>query len=294
MAFDHKAFAKEVGMADDDISALDALFGKYPSAAMKIDSVLTSQVEARLKPLQDQITTKQAELDEQFTALSSIRAGDGDAIAKAEERIEKLSAQMATLTERTRKVGREAGIDVEPLLADLTTPAVRVETRPDLTSFNRDEVFGHANKMAFSALENSALLEDLAAEHARLFPGQTFSRVELLADLKTSVQRTQNTNLTLKDVFDKKFNVEARREEMREAAVVAREKAAEDRGRKAAVDEMALRGPDQQPTTFQRSPVFAKLGEGADHVQVQGVPEAVQAAVLDFRQRVAARQQKTA
>jgi hypothetical protein len=283
MAFDYKNFAKDIGMAAEDETAMDALFAKYPGAATKIESVLTAQVEARLTPLKTEIETKQRDLDAQFETLAAIRTGDSDAVAAAEKRIELLSGQMATLQERVRGVARQAGIDPETVLKDLETKAPVVVT-PKTNDFDPSKISTAINLGALNALEQAAIIEDLRAEHASLFPGKPFNGFELIQTLKDTVKRTGNTNLGLRDVFESKFNVSARRDELREQEVQQRIKDAVDKAKTEVNDANALRGSGDGVPHFTGSPLLESLRpkDGAPAV-VNGVPAGVAAAVANYR-----------
>jgi len=297
MAFDVAKFANEISLPDDIKTSLLGLFEKDPSVVTKLESVFTREVDSRLSPLQTALDAKQRDLDAQFETLASIRGRDSDDFDKLQKQVEKTVAERAVLETRLRKVAAENGIDPEPLLKDITTEAARVETKVEST-FDRDKLFAEvdkrANVMGLSAFENAALMEDLATEHQTLF-GKPMSRVELIATLKETVKRTGNTNLGLRDVFEQKYNVAARREEIREADVQKRIDAAVAAAKTAQADELALRSQSTAPTQFhQESPIFAAVlkdekGNPAPVRVGNEVPEAVRAAMADFAKRRAAR-----
>jgi archaellum component FlaD/FlaE len=127
-------------------------------------------------------------------------------------------------------------------------------------------------------------MEDLADEHRTLF-GKPMSRVELVSALQEEVKRTGNGNIGLREVFEKKFNVAGKREEVREAEVQRRITDAVKARETAMADEYALRSTNQP--AFQNdnpSPIFASLRkEGDKPTHVAGVPEAVVASIAAFR-----------
>jgi hypothetical protein len=296
MAFDPKVFASELGLSDEDKTALFGLFEKNPAVAGKLESVFTREVDARLSPLQTQLETKQRDLDAQFETLASIRGNDGEAIAAAEKRIEKLASERAILENRFRSVATQNGLDADALLKDITTEAAHVVPEVKPLAFDPAKLLADANRSALSAFENAALMEDLASEHMQLF-GKPMSRVELIGALKDTVKRTGNVNLGLRDVFETKFNVQAKRDELREVDVQKRIDAAVATAKTAQADEFALRGSSATPTSFNHapSPIFGSVAKddkgnpiAAVHVQ-SDVPEGVRAAMADFQRRVAAR-----
>ena len=293
--FDYKAFARELGMASEDQSALDALFGKYPDAPSKIDSVLTAQVEARVQPLQAEIAKKQGELDEQFTVLGSIRSGDAKAVEDAEKRIELLSGQMATLTERVKRVARETGVDADTLLKDLLPVASVDPPRQEPNALDPSRIEAAMNAKTWLGVVNTAILEDLVDEHRALFPGQTFNRSAFLKDYQDTLARTNNGNLSLRDVFDKKFNVQARRDEMAEQKVQQRIQEAVQRKVTEMNDEIALRGNPMPEMRVQSATQLDGLLRSKDSTaHVAQLPDGVSAAIIDIRKRRAERLAKSA
>ena len=289
---DYKKFADDLGLADEDKTALLALFEKKPDVVGKVESFLDTQVQAKLTPLQTELATKQKDLDAQFETLASIRGGDEQAIAAAEKKIETLASQSAILQERLRRVATDAGLNAEDILKDLsleTKPVVKptVET----PAFDSAKFLGEANRAALSAFENAALMEDLAQEHQTLF-GKPMSRVELIAALKDTVKRTGNPNIGLRDIFEQKFNVTAKREEIREADVQRRIADAVKARETSLNDEFALRqtqqGVPQRPAE-ERSPILATLQDKDKPAHIGGLPEAVVASIADYRKRMSER-----
>lgn len=286
MAFDHKIFANELGMSEEDRTALDALFVKYPSAGTKIDGVLTAQVEARLTPLQQAIEVKQRELDAQFDTLATVRTGDSETLDRLQHQFEKTTGERAVLEARFRKVAAESGLNADELLKDLTPAEPAPKAAKTTETFGRDDIMALSNIAALSAFENAALLEDLAAEHQTLF-GKPMSRADLIQTLREDVKKTQNPNLGLRDVFERKFNVAAKREELNEAAVQKRINDAVSARETSLRDEMALRSSSAAPTNPNHapSPIFAGVGDSAKPVAIKGIDPGVSAAILDFRKR---------
>ena len=286
MAFNYEAFAKDIGMADEDRTALDALFGKYPKAVTQLESYIGSELETRMKPLQEEFTTKQRDLDAQFETLANVRGGDAQAIEAAEKKAEKLASDMAVLKSRMERMGTDAGIDVSPYLKDIVigAPPVPDPKKVDPPAFDPAKFMNDANRIGLSAFENSALLEDLAAEHRHLF-GKEMSRVELIQTLKDTVKRTGNPNLGLRDVFEQKFDVAKRKAELNEEGVQARIKAEVEKATTAVRDELALRGPTGETRVFNGSPAFALLTKDQKPTVINGQNEGVREAVREWTQR---------
>ncbi len=286
MAFDVKNFAAELGLPDEGKAALFGLFEKHPAALGKLESVFTREIDSRLTPLKTELETKQRDLDAQFETLASIRSTDSDAFDRLQKQMEKTASEKAVLETRFRKVATENGLDAEALLKDITSEAVVVPPKSTVeTPIDVNKILGQANLAALNAFEQSALLEDLAAEHQNLF-GKPMSRAELIGALKETVKRTGNTNLGLRDVFEQKYNVAAKREELREADVQRRIEQAVSTAKTAMADEMALRPGSASPTSSSNpSPIFGAIKpiEGQPPVHVQGLPEGVVASMAAYR-----------
>ena len=290
MPFDPLAFATDLGLSDDDKTALAGLFGKYGDLTTKVDSLFDRQIQSRLDPLKADLETKQRELDAQFDTLASIRQGDEQAIATAEKRIETLASQQAALQERLRRVATEAGIDADAVLKDLHLESVKPEAKAVVESPQIDttKILGEANRLAFIALSSAVFVEDLADEYRTLF-GKPMPRGELISALQDKVKKTGNPNIGLRDVFDEKFNVSAKREEIREAEVQRRIETAVAAAKTAVLDEQALRvtQPGQIPA-HPSSPIFTAI-KSDEPRHVAGLDPAVVASIADYRARQSAR-----
>jgi len=285
MSFDLNKFVSDLQMTPEDKAGLEALFGKYPTAPTVIDSAVTAEVDARLTPLRTQLESKQADLDAQFETLASIRNKDSEAYDQAVAKAEKLSGDMAVLKARIQRIGTDTGVDVEPYLKDLTVP----EPKPsgngnsDQPAFDPAKFMAEANRAALNAFTSAAEMEDLAQEHQTLF-GKPLSRVELIGALRETVKRTGNGNLGLRDVWEQKYNVGAKRSEQAEADVQRRITEAVKKRETELADEAALRGTSGDPVAppFVGSPALAALTKDQKPRTVGGVSERVASAIADY------------
>jgi hypothetical protein len=284
MAFDPSSFASELGMSAEDKAALDALFGKYPTAVTKLESVLASEVETRLNPLKTELEAKQKDLDAQFETLASIRGNDQGAIDAAEKRAEKLASEVAVLTARMRRVGSETGVDVEPYLKDLAeAPPAKKEPVANL-EFDPNAIIAQANRIGLTSLRASAELRNLEREHEKLFPNEPFDGLKLLEDLQERVKRTGNQNIGFREVWESKYNVPAKRAEQTEAEVQRRIAEAVQKKEIELNDAAALRGTTgQEPApAFVGSPAFSALTKDQKPRTINGVPDIVASAIADY------------
>jgi hypothetical protein len=282
MAFDYKNFADQLGLKDEDKTALFGLFEKNPEVIGKLEGLLSTQVSTQLAPLKAELEAKQRDLDSQFDVLSSIRGNDATAIAAAEARIEKLSSQVAVTTERLRRVATDNGLNADDILKDLALAPLPEKKTVDASAYDETKVLSAVNRSALAAFQNSVLMEDLADEHRTLF-GKPMSRVELVNALQEEVKRTGNGNIGLREVFEKKFNVAGKREELREADTQRRIEDARKAERTAMADEYALRSTNQPlPQNENPSPIFTALKTDKP-THVAGVPEAVVASIASYR-----------
>ena len=295
--FDVATFLNEIGLPADDQTGVLALFGKHPDVAAKIEARLNA-VPASVTTLQNELAAKKAQLDTEWETLASIRAGDSEAIGKAEQRIEKLASANAVLEARLRKTAGDAGIDPEPLLKDLTAPVVVPEKKVDSTmTFDRTAMLQETGAQAWTALTNAALLQDIAAEHQALFGKPLTNSAALLVELRTEVKKTGDPSITLKQVWEKTHNVEAKRKEILTADIEKQKTEAYERGKREATDAAALRtapiylGEEGRP----RSQIFEALAANKETpVQIQGVNPTVLASIADYRKRMSEQKAKTA
>lgn len=285
MSFNVKEFLTEIGLPEEDQVAALALFGKHPDAAQKIEAKFSSAMSAA-EALRVEVEANKARLDAEWETLAGIRSGDAEAVEKANKEIERLTTRAAALELRFRNTAASAGINADEALKDLGAAPV-VERKVDTTmTFDEAALLKKTGAQAWTAFTQSALVEDIAAEHQELFGKPLRNRVELLSKYHDEVKRTGNPNLTVRDIWEKENNVQAKRGEIAEAGIQARITAAVEQAKREATDAAALRTLPPEVTRFEHSPVLAQLTPKSPEgtvVRTNGISEGVQAAIAGFR-----------
>lgn len=289
MAFDYSKFATDIGMSAEDKAALDGLFGKYATAATKIDEFVSAEVASRLTPLQADLDQKKADLDAQFETLELVRSGDSTKLDEALAEVEKAKAKVAVAEERIKRVATDAGLDPTPFLKDLAMAQPTEPAKPTAPAgVDLAKLAQQSGLQAWNALNSAAELQDIAQEHFALFKTPLTNSRELLTKLADRVKRTGNNQLGLRDIWTDEYKVEAKREELRTAEVTAKVNEAYERGKREAADAAALgTAQGQEPPQFRpTSPIHAALDKDAKPTMVNGVPEGVAAAMKTYRSLV--------
>lgn len=289
MAFDHKAFATQLGMSAEDQVALDALFGKYPDAPTKIESLLSTQIETALAPAKADLAKKEADLNAQFETLSSLRGADSATLDAAKKRAEDAAVALTRAQERIKALATDYGLNPDDYLKDLGAPVV---TKPPVdtsmaSSFDPKELLAQAGRNAWNALRESAHLSDIARKHERLYGKPLDNTVDLLDKLQEAVKRTGNPNLTLDEIWRREYKVDERENELREADVQKRIEEAVAKDRTARADAVALgTSHNVLPAEGFRSPIFTTLDKEKKLPEAARVNQNVLAFAKTFREEL--------
>lgn len=195
---------QESGLSDEEIKGLEAVggFAKLRTGLMKVLG-LSEQA------LKDKIEAENARLDfemrYQNEFIPEMRKVTQDSLRAQAE---------AAAAQAALKAAREYGIVPEPEkpAIDPNAPPPRAPGSPDPNGLTREDL----DRFSRSQSNTLITLNDLNAEHFRLF-GQPLGNTQELVD-ETQRQRTLgNKNFSLKQAWEAKHNVSAKREEIAKA-----------------------------------------------------------------------------
>jgi hypothetical protein len=194
---------QESGLTDDELKAMEAVAGHTKFVGM-LQKIIVSNENA----MKDKSAAEQARLDfenrYQNEFIPEMRKVTQDSLRAQGE----LAAAQARL-----KAAQEYGIVPEPTVQPTSTvEPPRAPGSPDPNQMSRDEF----NRFSQQQSNTIIALNDLNAEHFRLF-GQPLGDTQALVDEATRQRNLGNKSFTLKQAWETKHNVAAKREELSKA-----------------------------------------------------------------------------
>lgn len=194
---------QESGLTDDELKTYETILGdaKFKTMLKKVIDANTALSAAKTKA--------EGEL-EQFTTRynSEFVPALRDAAQQAIDADAKRAAAEAKLQK-----AKELGIVIgdEPTKVDPVQP--RAPGSPDPNSITRDDFTRFSNAQSDTILA----LQDLNAEHFSLFGSPLGGTQDLVSEVRRQ-QLLGNKSFTLKNAWESKFNVAAKRDELKAAA----------------------------------------------------------------------------
>lgn len=194
---------QESGLTDDELKTYETILGdtKFKSMLKKVIDANTAISAAKTKA--------ETEL-EQFTTRynSEFVPALRDAAQQAIDADAKRAAAEAKLQK-----AKELGIVIGDESAENKSEPARAPGSPDPNSITRDDFTRFSNAQANTVMA----LQDLNAEHFSLFNAPLGGTQELVAEVNRQ-HLLGNKGFTLKNAWEQKFNVSAKREEIAAAA----------------------------------------------------------------------------
>jgi hypothetical protein len=197
----------------------------------------------------------------------------GEAITKAQQqRMEKAEADVLRLTQAVQRTADQYGFDATSVIGAAAPPQAPMQTTPpppsiDTSKFVERDALGNV----VDAMVNLAPeLMVIAQEHQEL-TGTRLDPRTLIAELRTRAQTKGNRkSLDIRDIWSEMHDVPAKRAEADRAKYEADIKAAEERGRVAALSQQAVPGA---PSPGRVSPAFM-TPSGGTRTSVLNRPQA--------------------
>lgn len=274
MAFDTKAWLKEIGFDDAAIAELAPKFEPMAAALEKgqLRQSDYSKMADALKKDREALTAEQTKLQEANDALSAEMATWAQLTAEGKQASEKQIADLraaqdsvAKLTDTVKSLATKAGVDPTKALEGVV-PATPPATPPggpavppdfDPTKFMPAEA---AATLANLSITMPAELAAIAHEHHEL-TGEWVDPRKIVTEIQTRAQtRGNQKSLDPRTVWEELFEIPTKREAKATADHDAEIKAAEARGREQALSEAPIPG---QTRAGNRAPVFAQEHKSA-------------------------------
>lgn len=233
-------YLKSLGATDDDIKVMDT--GVARKAFDKMQAELTAAA-AQVAASEQSKKDYEAKSNEWHDRVNTeyLSAKDQLVVAKANE------AKARAVIDEAQKQGL---IRVAEDLGYVTAPP-KVDDKPGTSGFDPNRYFTKDDVVAIAEREGDAiaLAQDIAAEHARLFPGQTLNFRELR---KEAVSRKMSVEALWMD----RYKVNDARTARATAEKEAYDKKLRDEGAATARAELASQygNPDTRPLTTSQSP----------------------------------------
>lgn len=230
--FELKGWLKGLGLADDvvtligekvtDQTVLNNIKGQVMAqsdysramdALRKQETELKAAADAKVKKELDEIANYRSESDGNFKRAQEERV-------KAEQRLIAVRAQIETLA-RDYALPNEA---IEGLFKDVPAgappPPPPAKNDPDPRYMTREQFGTEADAYTRLPIEYA----QIAGEYEDLFKSSAYRRADAntLSPIERVLQRSKTDKVPLRAAFEREFNVQAKRDEIREADVTRR------------------------------------------------------------------------
>lgn len=229
MAFDLDKFVNDL----DDVTAeerdqLRGLFGKSKKAQGAVlrqsdyDRLMNDN-KSTLAAKEAEVEQRRADVDKEFAALATWKTDQDGRITQMQDALAKAERDELVARQAVQRLAQENGIDPNTLLAATTVvPPGKQVVDPNTGDFvSETELTRRMSLMAVGQFRTNAQLLDLEREHRLVFGTEMPSAEGLLDEVLAEAKRG-NTSASLRDVWRKKYNVDAKLEEKKEADIQKR------------------------------------------------------------------------
>ena len=244
-----------------------------------------NELDGQAKAKLDELTEKQAELDRLSSSLSTWRQGEEGKSAKLAREAEALRGQLAQIAANQKTLADTYGIPEDELfIPSVANQSSNVNTNgpqpPASTGLTKEEVQAMMDEKLLQGIAPMVNLTPIymkiAMDHKAVF-GTDIDPMELqkIANESLKSQRT-NQPQTITQIWESKFNVAKKREEVNEANIQARINREVEEKVTAIKSELNL--PSSRPST-PASPVLGKTFQAprSDGGMSEGVKAAINA-----------------
>lgn len=258
MAFDTKKFLMDdMGFSEAEAAEMLPKFTEERAAKLEKGYLRQSDFSRQsdaLKKEREKLAAAEERMALEIAEWGRVEAGSRSEREAVQARADKAEQDVLRLRQSVQRLATQAGVDPAKALEGLEgePPVKKTEEPPaiDARYVPREQFGAFAN----AALDVPAELQMLGEEHRELF-GKPLDTRQLVAELKTRANTRGNTkSLDLRTIWEEQHGVPAKREELSKAKYDADIKAAEARGREAALTEASL--PGQPPPGRSASPVL--------------------------------------
>jgi len=286
-----KWLKEDMGFSDDEIKDQKLVEAFTPRVDKLSDGYMRqsdydrvqNEAKAELKTQSDALIAAQSRLDAEVAEWATVQANGKGVTDKMRTDLDAAQAERLRLEQVLRKTATDAGLNPDDVMKGIVAaPAPKKDDAPppiDTSKFVTREQY---QLLANMALQAPAQLDRIQREHFDL-TGEYLNPEELVAEVQSRAgTRGNQKSLELRDIWEEKYEIPAKREAKSKAKYDADIAAAETRGREAAYSESALPGGGVHPVG-KHAPIFAAGAERKSVLQRPQPGQGSQAAVTALR-----------
>jgi len=258
MAFDVKKWLiEDLGFSEAEATELVAKFDGERATKLEKGYLRQSDYSRHMNDLQKAQTDLKAandRLNAEMAEWASLTATEKEQATKLRGDLEKSQQDVLKLTQVVTRVATEAGLNADELLKGATVVPTREEPKTppvDLTGYVKED---QLRGLATMSLRLPAILAKIDREHHAL-TGEYVDQQAIIAELETrAATRGNQKSLDPVAIWEELHEIPAKRDAKAKREYDAAIKAAETRGREAALTEASI--PGQAPPPGRHAPVF--------------------------------------
>lgn len=283
-----KWLMEDMGFSEDEITKGD-LVTLFTPRVVKLEEAfmrqsdydkLTNEHKTAIKTQQDELQAAQKRLDEEVAEWAVVQANGKQTTDKMRTDYEAAQNDVLRLQQALQRTATTHGLNYDDLVKgiEVKTPVKKDEPPPiDTSKFVSLDQYHALGRMAITV---PAQLDRIQRDHFDL-TGEYLNPEDLTNEvLSRSAAKGNTKSLELRDIWEEKYDIKAKREAKAKETHDAEIAAAEKRGREAALSEAAIPG-GSPTTTGHHSPVFRREHTSALQRPAAGLPN--QSAVSALR-----------
>jgi hypothetical protein len=264
--FDLKQWIKEIkakgDLPDDQVQQLETILGPDKVKSALKDSVSYKQDHTRktmeAAELRKQAEADKAQLEQERQQLAQWRDGVQSQLDDAYKQYQDSNISAATLKARIQTIASKYGIPEQELLAGELPPDVQPTKGTPVATFDTSKFLTKDDlDKQFNGLKNmdamiQAELYDISADHQDIFK-------QPLRGAKDLVKEAIQTGKPIRALWEEKNNVQAKRDEVREASIRADERQKAETEIRAKYSEQHVEGQRSFLPNMPKSAAYEKL-----------------------------------
>ncbi len=283
MALDvRKWLMEDMGFSEKEIDD-NHLVDAFTSRAERVEkgylrqadySTKMNALQADLQTQTANLTAAQQRLDAEVAEWATVQASGRQITEKMRTDLDTAQAERLRLEQLLRKTATDAGLNPDDLLRGITPAPAPTPTPAPPPAIDTSKFVDRADyqRLARMALLVPAQLDRIQREHHDL-TGEYLNPEELTAEVEARASTRGNTrSIELRDIWEEKFEIPAKRAAKAKATYDAAILDAEKRGAERALTESALPGGGVHPVG-KHAPIFQRSVNGAARTSVLQRPQ---------------------